>query len=67
MRFKLDENIGWRGQDLLKAAGHEVRPTRDDGTADAQLFRSERGLRPRNRLWGRDRRGPQLGTMAPSE
>ena len=41
-----------------------VWPTRDDTTANAQVFRSERGLRPRNRLWGE---GSEGAVEAPSE
>jgi predicted nuclease of predicted toxin-antitoxin system len=42
MKFKLDENIGQRGQDLLRAAGHDVATVYDQelgGAADETLFR----------------------------
>jgi predicted nuclease of predicted toxin-antitoxin system len=41
MKIKLDENIGRRGIDLLKAAGHDVMTVRDQnlqGAADETLF-----------------------------
>ncbi len=41
MKIKLDENIGRRGLDLLKAAGHDVMTVRDQnllGTNDENLF-----------------------------
>ena len=41
MRFKLDENIGRRGQDLIQAAGHDVATVWDQGlrgVADDELF-----------------------------
>ena len=41
MKFKLDENIGRRGRDLLEAAGHDVMTGREQdlrGGGDEQLF-----------------------------
>ena len=41
MKVKLDENIGRRGLELLRAAGHDVMTVRDQGlggAADATLF-----------------------------
>ena len=36
MKLKLDENIGRRGLELLKAAGHEVDTVRDQGLQGAR-------------------------------
>ena len=41
MKFKLDENIGRRGVELLKVSGHDVMTVWDqglEGVADEQLF-----------------------------
>ena len=41
MKFKLDENIGRRGLELLEAAGHDVTTVRDQGlggATDEELF-----------------------------
>jgi predicted nuclease of predicted toxin-antitoxin system len=41
VKFKLDENIGRRGLDLIRASGHDVMTVRDQGlrgVADEQLF-----------------------------
>jgi predicted nuclease of predicted toxin-antitoxin system len=41
MRFKLDENLGRRGLELLKAAGHDAMTVSEQGlsgAADAALF-----------------------------
>jgi predicted nuclease of predicted toxin-antitoxin system len=41
VRFKLDENIGRRRLDLIRASGHDVMTVRDQGLqgiADEQLF-----------------------------
>ena len=41
MKFKLDENIGRRGVELLKACGHDVMTVWDQGlhgVADEELF-----------------------------
>lgn len=35
MRFKLDENIGERGRELLAAEGHEIATVREQGLAGA--------------------------------
>jgi predicted nuclease of predicted toxin-antitoxin system len=35
MKFKLDENIGQRGIELLKTAGHDVMTVRDQGLQGA--------------------------------
>lgn len=35
MKFKLDENIGTRGRDLLLASGHDVETVRDEGLQGA--------------------------------
>lgn len=42
MRFKLDENIGRRGQELLRSRGHDVCTVAEEGlggTPDENLFR----------------------------
>ncbi len=42
MKLKLDENIGRRGLDILKAAGHDVMTVRDQrlqGAKDELLFK----------------------------
>jgi predicted nuclease of predicted toxin-antitoxin system len=41
VKFKLDENIGRRGRELLRASGHDVMTVRDqnlNGVADEVLF-----------------------------
>ena len=41
MKFKLDENVGQRGLELLRNAGHDVVTVRDEGLAgvpDEQIF-----------------------------
>ena len=41
MKFKLDENIGRRGLELMQAAGHDVMTVRDQrlgGATDEKLF-----------------------------
>src|ERR1700688_3359660 len=41
VKFKLDENIGRRGLELLKASGHDVMTVRDQellGVTDEDLF-----------------------------
>ena len=41
MKFKLDENIGTRGQGLLRSAGHNVMTVRDQdlsGATDETIF-----------------------------
>jgi predicted nuclease of predicted toxin-antitoxin system len=41
VRFKLDENIGRRGLELLRAFGHDAMTVRDqglEGVSDARLF-----------------------------
>lgn len=41
MKFKLDENIGRRGLDLIRASGHDVMTVRDQdlqGVSDEKLF-----------------------------
>jgi predicted nuclease of predicted toxin-antitoxin system len=41
LKIKLDENIGRRGRELLKSAGHDVLTVRDqklEGSSDEKLF-----------------------------
>ncbi len=41
MKFKLDENLGTRTQQVFRAAGHQVHTVRDQalgGTSDQQLY-----------------------------
>ncbi len=41
MKFKLDENIGTRGQELLRSVGHDVETVLDEqlsGASDETLF-----------------------------
>jgi len=41
VKFKLDENIGRRGLDLIRASGHDVMTVRDQdlqGVSDEKLF-----------------------------
>ena len=41
MKFKLDENIGRRGLEILNESGHDVRTVRDQdlrGVSDETLF-----------------------------
>lgn len=41
MKFELDENIGRRGQALLRAAGHDVATVHDEalcGASDDTIF-----------------------------
>ena len=65
MRFKLDENLGRRGQELLRAAGHDVATVWDQGlrgVADGDLFelcaREQRALITLDRDFGQVTRFP---------
>jgi predicted nuclease of predicted toxin-antitoxin system len=59
VRFKLDENIGRRGQELLRASGHDAATVLDQGlrgVAEDELFeicsREERALITLDRDFG---------------
>ena len=70
MKFKLDENIGRRGLELLKASGHDVLTVWDQdlhGISDEELFKicaaEERTLVTLDRDFGQVTRFPP-GTSA---
>jgi predicted nuclease of predicted toxin-antitoxin system len=65
VKFKLDENIGRRGLELLKASGHDVMTVRDqglEGATDERLFEvcvmEERALITLDRDFGQVLRFP---------
>lgn len=69
MKLKLDENIGRRGLDLIRAAGHDVMTVRDQdlhGTTDENLFavcvREQRTLVTLDHDFGHVLRFPPQGT-----
>ena len=69
MKFKLDENIGRRGSELLKACGHDVMTVWDQGlhgVADEELFEvcsaERRALITLDRDFGQVTRFPPEGS-----
>lgn len=61
MKFKLDENIGRRGLELLKASGHDVMTVRDQGLVASRTKSYSKFAQPRG-----ERSLPSIVTSAMS-